>query len=150
MPIIKQILSLAKTVSDLPPVKRKTACCQMFGAHKHGFFLRYPSGIAHCPNIPMVQIPRFRCLFCKKTFCVLPFCFLRRIAIPLPDILTLTNSSHSWEALIEDMNISRNTLWRWRKTGKTILKFLPELFALPDLTWRILSLHLSLLQYPHF
>lgn len=145
MPIIAQVIPLSKTLFHLIPAQRRTACGHK-GAHKHGSFCRYVPGNVY-PAI-MIWIPRFLCLFCGKTYCVLPFCFLRRISISLPDLVALTNSGLSWDALLEKFEISRNTLWRWRNTGKKILKFLPELLGLINVSWQILSRHLSHLQYP--
>lgn len=145
MPMIPQVIALSNTLHHLQPHQRKTACGHV-GAHKHGFFPRCVPG-NHFPAIK-IWIPRFLCLFCGKTYCVLPFCFLRRISISLPDLLALANSRFSWDALLEKLEISRNTLWRWRNTGKKILKFLPDLLGLINVSWQILSRHLSLLQYP--
>ena len=150
MPIINQIFRLSNTLCDFPPAQRKTACGHK-GAYKHGSFARFPTGMSQCPSELMIWIQRFLCLFCGKTYCELPFCFLRRIAISLPDLLTLAISPFAWDTLMESLQISRNTLWRWRRTGQVILKFLPPLFSsINHLTWQIFSLHLSLLQYPHF
>ena len=145
MPIIDQIFSLANTLDHFPPGQRKTACGHR-GAHKHGSFPRYPPGSCF-PGI-MIWIPRFLCLSCGKTYCVLPFCLLRRISISLPDLLALAVSRLSWDNLLESSEVSRNTLWRWRKTGRALLKFLPDLLTLANLSWQILSLHFSHLQYP--
>jgi hypothetical protein len=49
---------------------------------------------------------------------------------------------------MKNLEVSRNTLWQWRKTGRTALKFLPDLLALANISWQILSLHFSHLQYP--
>lgn len=150
MPIINQIFLLSNTLNDSPPAQRNTACGHK-GAYKHGSFQRFPPGMNHCPSELMIWIQRYLCLFCGKTYCVLPFCFLRRLAISLPDLLTLAASPLSWEELMKSHEVSRNTLWRWRRTGKIILKFLPVLFgAVTHLSWQIISLHLSLLQYPYF
>lgn len=145
MPIIDQIFSLSNTLHHFSPAQRRTACGHT-GAHKHGSFQRYSPG--QCFPAIMIWVPRFLCLFCGKTYCVLPFCLLRRIAISLPDLLALATSRLSWDDLMEILEVSRNTLWRWRKTGRAILKFLPDLLALANLSWQILSLHLSRLQYP--
>lgn len=150
MLIINQILRLSNTLYDFLPAQRKTACGHL-GAYKHGSFQRFPPGMSHCPSELMIWIQRFLCFICGKTYCVLPFCFLRRIAISLPDLLGLTTSRLSWDTLMKNYDVSRNTLWRWRRTGKTILKFLPILFStITHLSWQTLSLHFSLLQYPLF
>ena len=150
MPIIKQILRLANTLGDLPPLQRRTACCQNLGAHKHGFFQRYPPE-RNCPSLPfMIFIQRFLCLFCGQTFSILPFFFIRRIAISLPDLLALMVSRLSGGKLMKALDISRNTLKRWKKTGNSFLKALPEIVGQEKLTWRVLSHFLSRLQYPRF
>jgi len=145
VPIIAQVIPLSKTLFHVLPAQRRTPCGHT-GAHKHGSFCRYLPGNGF--PVTMVWIPRFLCLFCGKTYSVLPFCFLRRISISLPDLLVLADSHLTWDALLEKLEISRNTLWRWRHTGKKILKFLPDLLALSQVSWQILSLNLSHLQYP--
>jgi len=148
MPIINQIFKFANTISDVRPQQRKCPCCFKFGAHKHGSFPRYLLGQNTIYQIIWIQ--RFICLSCLKTFSYLPFCYLRRTNIALPDILQLSSSSFSWATLEEIYEISRKTLWRWRQTGKKMLKFLPELLSLSGFSWRILSTLLSQLQYPYY
>lgn len=150
MAIIAKILTLPKCqLSYFLPYQRQCALCNDFGCYAHGTYPRYPPGGFACGTPEMVLVPRFFCLHCERTFSLLPFFLLRRIAMPLPMILCISQSKRTWDFFLEILEISRNTLWAWKRLGKTLLEKIPASFELPRLTWTVLSLHISRLQYPN-
>ena len=149
MAIIAKILSVPKKFPYVHPCQRKCALCGRFGCYAHGYYPRYPPGGSVAGAGEMVMVSRFLCLSCRRTFSQLPFFLVRRIAIPLPILLYIAESKRTWDFLLEIFDISRNTLWAWKRLGLKLLEKIPLLFELPTLTWATLSLHISRLQYPN-
>lgn len=149
MRIIPRLLTLPKGNSWIPPRKRKCALCNRFGAHAHGDYPRYPPVGTCIRSVDMILVPRFLCLRCRKTFSLLPFFLVRRIAMPLPMLLFIARTNRTWDWLLDELGISRNTLWAWIRLGRALLEKIPEILGLPHVTWAILSLHISRWQYPN-
>jgi hypothetical protein len=68
--------------------------------------------------------------------------------MPLPMLLFLAQTKRTWDFLLDVLEVSRNTLWSWKRLGKALLERIPEILELPEVTWRTISTHLSRFQYP--
>lgn len=148
MPIIYKILGLANTDSVPAPAQRKCPWCHRLGAHCHGCYFRNPPGRNFCPKQERIRVPRFLCLSCRRTFSQLLFCLIRRVGIRLPCLLALAQSDQPWALLEKIFEISRPTLWRWRRLGRRLLKAISAIPALESFSWSALSDLLSHIQYP--
>ncbi|MFZ2956736.1 MAG: hypothetical protein WA705_07605 [Candidatus Ozemobacteraceae bacterium] len=149
MPIIRQIFRLAKEF-PLPPVyERQCAICPEKGAHCHGTYPRYSLGMNHRGKWAWVFVIRFLCLWCNRTFSILPFGYVRRVGKALPCLLGLVSSKTTWDEWLESLGISRNTLAHWKQLGCLFHESIPKIMDTPVTDWPKLSLHLSRLQYPN-
>lgn len=146
MPIIQRLFILPHPQQNVPPAKRQCFLCHRFGAHAHGFFPRSPSS-GDCSDSEMIEIPRFLCLNCQKTFSLLPRFLLRRVRPPLPILVFLAQTTRTWWELYDRLEVAWNTLWSWKKIGRALLILLPQLLE-SVATWGELSIHLSRWQYP--
>lgn len=149
MPIITKVITLPKGNSWVAPSQRKCALCNRFGAHAHGDYPRYPPGETCIGGGGKISVPRFRCLHCARTFSLLPFFLVRRRAMPLPILIFISQTSRTWDFLLDTLDISRNTLWAWKRLGQALRDKIPEILELPGITWATLSLHISRWQYPN-
>lgn len=149
MPIIHQVYVLPKPLPVVPPAQRRCHLCHQFGVHAHGSYRRYrPSG-PHVLVCGVIAVPRFFCLNCERTFSLLPWLLLRRVGVPLPILVFLTQAKSTWEILSERLGIAWNTLWAWKRLGQALLAKIPTVLDQLGLTWATLSLHLSRWQYPN-
>lgn len=148
MPIIPHLLSLPKGLVAPSPQNRLCSLCHRLGAHCHGTYPRFLPGTIIGTGASLVLVPRFLCLHCFRTFSLLPPFLLRRVGKSLLTLIFLGCTKLKWGGLLDHFRMARNTLWSWKRLGKRLLEKIPELLALPGVTWDILSLHLSRWQYP--
>lgn len=149
MPIIAKILSLPKQIPHIHPCKRKCALCHNFGCYVHGTYPRYPPAGAVLGASDMILVPRFLCNRCGRTFSLLPFFLVRRIAMPLPILIYLAHARRTWDFFLDLFGVSRNTLWAWKTLGLELLSRIPAILELPGANWATLSRHISRWQYPN-
>lgn len=149
MPIIHRLLALPKGRPSTQGKKPVCFLCHDEHVHAHGSYLRNaPDG--HCgADHDLVEIPRFLCLKCRRTFSLLPWFLIRRIRAPLPLLLIIVQTKRTWEKLFENLEIAWNTLWSWKKKGKALLVQIPSLLETAGNSWTDFSMHLSRLQYPN-
>ena len=146
MPILPRILELPKP--HLPaPHNRRCPLCHKYGAHCHG---AYPRRVLLIDDgIQIALVPRLLCLRCERTYSLLPPHLLRRAKAELALLLEAAQCHRSWKDLLETYDVAWNTLHRWKKLGRSLLKRLPVLLESVK-TWGDLSTHLSRWQYPKF
>jgi len=146
MPIITRLLVFPNPQITLPPARRRCFLCHCFGAYSHGTFTRLVPGSQNDQDL--VEISRFLCLHCERTFSLLPRFLVRRIRAPLPLLLYIAQARKTWWQLFDLLGVAWNTLWAWKKLGKALLQLLPELLAATQ-NWSEFSEHLSHWQYPN-
>lgn len=138
--ILSNISRLCKAAHELSPeekdqLERTCIHCSEGGCIKHG--TRTRNSPRSGPEEPLGEetIQRLLCKPCKKTFSRPPPSFLPRFSVTLKTLLRIAAGLFTWNSLLNDWNLGRSTIQRWKKMGKALLTSIPELLKIPALTW---------------